>query len=549
MAKTARELVARWREIGPVEWAESRFGWITETGAPVVLADWQRAALAVWWDHRRDVTTFAISLPKKVGKTLTTAVLLAWRWLCLPSVHFCVASDLDQAQSRQFEMIVAMVKRHQYLYAHCRITSREIEFLPTGSRIVALPADFAGAAGANFSTSAHTETWAVLHEGSRRLFEELTPPPQKVFDFPCLRLCDSYAGIEVESELWNGIVDRGLAGERVPGEWPCWIEGQLMLFHMDGQESQERCWIGAPEERRDYYNEQSQTLRPGTYARLHENKRAAGESQFITAEAWQACYSPDVRLWSPGDKRRMVLAVDASTSKDSSAIVGCWWNTEEKRVEIIYRRLWLPTVLQGEYGLFRGGRPSIDLEGIRDEVLRLHRLRAVIHVAFDPYQMHMASQAWHAAGVLCCEIPQGQSRVETDTHLYDLIQTRRIAHNGDKLLADHVLAASAKELPSGFRITKDRISKRIDLAIATAMAAHGAAASQHSNSTWIGITHFDGVMKDRPRAIYQRLADWKARRPRLTMDEWNRRSEQARKRDGSLSDHYAAQQARRLGRL
>lgn len=541
MARTS-DLVARWREIGPIEWSESKYGWLMESGAPIVLADWQRAALALWWQHSREITTLAVSLPKKVGKTALTAILLAWRWLCLPSIHFCCASDLDQAQSRQFEMILQMVKRHPFLAAHCRITKSEIEFTPTGSRIVALPADFAGAAGANFATSAHTEAWAVVHEGSRRLFEELTPTPLRVFDFPCLRLVDSYAGIEVESELWNGIVDRGLAGDRVPGAWPCWIEGQLMLFHMEGAEAQERCWIGATEERRDYYNEQAQTLRPGTYARLHENRRAAGESVFITHDAWESCRADDIRLWSPGDKRQMVLAVDASTSKDSSAIVGCWWNPERKRVEVIFYRLWIPKVIHTDSGQFRGGRPSIDLEDLRDEVLRLHKLGAVREVCFDPYQLALASQEWHAAGVACREIPQNQGRVETDTHLYDLIQTRRLAHNGDKLLTDHVLAASAKETSSGFRITKDKLSKKIDLCVALSMAAHGAAIGQR-NSTWVGITVIGGLLADRPRIGYRHIEPG-ARKP-LTTWEWEKRSEQAREREReSLSCHYAAQQAR-----
>ena len=37
------ELLRTWRGIGPVEWCESKFGWIGEDARPIKLTDWQHA--------------------------------------------------------------------------------------------------------------------------------------------------------------------------------------------------------------------------------------------------------------------------------------------------------------------------------------------------------------------------------------------------------------------------------------------------------------------------------------------------------------------------
>ena len=92
----------------------------------------------------------------------------------------------------------------------------EIVFPETGTRIVALPADFAGAAGAIFGVSSWTELWAFRYEGHVRLWEELTPIPNR----RSLRIVDSYAGFAGDSPILEPIRQRALAGERLAEELP-----------------------------------------------------------------------------------------------------------------------------------------------------------------------------------------------------------------------------------------------------------------------------------------------------------------------------------------
>ena len=87
-----------------------------------------------------------------------------------------------------------------------------------------------------------------MYEAGIRAFEELTPPPGRFYGLPALRVCDSYAGYEVESVTWHSIVDRGLAGQRIDPDWPIYLSGGLLLFHAEGEEAQRLCFRGTPQD-------------------------------------------------------------------------------------------------------------------------------------------------------------------------------------------------------------------------------------------------------------------------------------------------------------
>ena len=281
MSKT-EQLIQRWRSLGPIRWAQSEFGWIDIDGQPITLSPWQTAILAAWEEHKAEVSTIGISNIKKTGKTFANSVLLAWRWLSLPGEHYCVGNDLDQSTSRQFQQISEMIRRNSYLKGRVKAGAKRLEFLPTGSTVVALATDAAGNAGSNHVSCSHTESWGIIYEAGVRAYEELTPPPGRFYGLPCLRICDSYSGYEGESETWHRLVDRGLAGEPVSEDWPIFRACGLLLFHAAGPEAQQRCFRGTPEEAELYYSEQREALRPSAFQRLHENQRSTGSEAFIS---------------------------------------------------------------------------------------------------------------------------------------------------------------------------------------------------------------------------------------------------------------------------
>lgn len=468
------DYVARLNELGPVAWCEGAFGWIDEDGKPITLTPWQRAALLAWWENRETSTTFAISNVKKTGKTFVNAILTAWRWLALPGQHFAIGNDLDQAAARQFAMIADMVKRNEYLFQVVKAGKNELHFEPTGSKLTALAVDAAGNAGANHLTASHTEAWWIIYEAGIRAFEELTPPPGKIYGLPALRIVDSYAGYEGESKTWHSIVDRGLQGVAIGGVWSVYQAGGLVLFHMEGETARERCFRGSQAEAEAYYNDQRLMLRPNAFSRMHNNERTAAESQFLPEGAWEACFSPDIHPLRLGDKKRLIVGVDGSTSRDLTALVGVEYNRAKEVTDVVHVRVWKP-----QRGILRLGKPTVDLEEtVGAEVLRLHKAGLLDAVIADPYQMHSLIIKWEKEGVKVIELPQTTGRIEADQSFYDAVLASAIRHYNDNTLNEHVKNAVATETPRGFRLAKEKTNRKIDAAVALSMALYGAYARQ-----------------------------------------------------------------------
>lgn len=479
---------------------------------------------------------------KKQGKSATAAGIILYH-ATRRKYSECViaAADFDQSRDRVLRAVKFAVDNGP-LSAHCKVLRDVIE-LDNGSIIQALPMDWRGAAGGNYACVIFDELHTYTLEGQRRLWDELVIPPTQPNG---VRWVASYAGFLGESLLLWDLWQKALAGQRDDGDLPIYrnADASLLALVDTGEASWRMPWTLGEAGRR-YIAETQATERPNVFRRLWLNEWVENESQFVTKEQWQACYSPDVWRYQDGDGRRLVLGADGSTSRDLTALVGCWFNPQAKRTEAVYCRVWRP-----ERGLYRGGKPTVDLENtIGAEVLRLHKLGAVDAVVYDPFQLHSVALSWEKAGIRCIEMPQTAARVESDQALYDAILGRTLAHHGDPTLTEHVTNAVAVETPRGFRLAKEKTSRKIDAAVALSMAAHGAAARQR-NATWVGITSvgLGGAMSGRPPVmIFERIDP---KRP-MSIDEWNAQSEELRGHDepGRLSRNYAAQQGRRLGKV
>lgn len=450
--------------MGPASWAEHTVGWIMDDGISIRLTDWQRAILAAWWEHQDTTSTLAISNVKKTGKTTLDAILLAWRWLALPGQHFVCANDLDQSTGLQFRMIARMVDRHPFLAQHVVATRTRLVFTPTGSELEALSVDAAGSAGANHLTSSHTEAWGIQYEESIRAWEELTPQPGRFWALPALRIADSYAGWEGESDTWHALVDRGLAGDRVSEEWPIYRAGGLLLFHMAGYEAQERCFRGNAEERATYYEDQRQSLRAGTFRRLHLNERTSSEGAFILAEDWDALILPEFPCPAPGADVSLVVGLDLATKHDCAAAVSVF-PVEVPDVDVTCMAL-------GPYKIWWPRGEELDLSAVEEWLSELAQDYQVTSVRYDPYQSVYLAQRLSAQGLPVEEFPQTVANLTAaGNSLYDAIKQRRLAvWEGSDSLRRHVLAAAAKETDRGIRLIKGHGGRKIDAGIALAMA-------------------------------------------------------------------------------
>ena len=89
-----------------------------------------------------------------------------------------------------------------------QITQYKIRFPAFNATIQAIASDAGSAAGSNAVVSGFDELWAYTSERSRRLWDEMTPPPTRQIAF---RLTVTYAGYEGESVLLEELYRRGKA--------------------------------------------------------------------------------------------------------------------------------------------------------------------------------------------------------------------------------------------------------------------------------------------------------------------------------------------------
>jgi phage terminase large subunit-like protein len=349
------------------------------------------------------------------------------------------------------------------LSKHAKVYKDVIE-LDNHSIIQALPNDWQGAAGGNYSCVLFDELHAWVYESSRRVFDELVIPPTQPGG---VRWIASYAGWEGESLLLKEWWNRALAGE-------CILSSNLPIYHNKaasllafidiGESSWRMPWMTS-----QYIQETKESERPNTFRRLWLNDWVTNESQFLPEGAWAACYHPDVRPLGVGDRRRVVLGADASTSRDLTALVGVEWNEEAHTSDVVFVRVWKP-----QRSELRGGKPTVDLaETIGAEVLRLHAAGQLDGVVCDPFQLHSLIIEWEKAGITVIELAQNAGRVIADTALYDAVIGCSIRHYNDPVLNEHMRNAVALETVRGFRLAKEKTSQKIDAAVTLSMALYG----------------------------------------------------------------------------
>lgn len=228
---------------------------------------------------------------------------------------------------------------------------------------------------------------------------------------------------------------------------------------------------------KEYHDQQRKDLRPSAFARLHLNEFASNFDRFVTRKQWDACFHPEVEALTPGDIRQVVYGVDASTTRDYTASVGVIFDGQSQTYHVVYCRVWKPQKSE-----LNSGKPLIDLgKTIGAEIRKLHKRRQIQTVYYDNYQLSSIATELKREGVRMIEFPQTDQRIESDQALYDAIISRTIRHFNHPELNDHIYNAVAVEKPRGFRLAKEKSSKKIDAAVALSMALHGARDHRQSN--------------------------------------------------------------------
>jgi hypothetical protein len=361
-----------------------------DTGTPFELSLAQRRflrrALTVTAEGRLRFPELLFSAPKKSGKTTLAAMTTIYLITCLGGSYaeaYWVANDLEQATSRVFQAVVRIIEQSPLLRGSAKITANKIEFASTGATITALASDYAGAAGANPTITVFDELWGYTSERAQRLWDEMVPVPTRKVS---VRLTVTYAGFEGESALLESLYKRGLQGEEV--EPRLYEQPGLLMFwsHEPIADWQSPEWI----------EQMRGQLRRNAFLRMIENRWVTSESTFVDMEWWDACVDVEARPLLTDPHLSVWVGVDASTKRDSTAIVACTFNSGEKKVRLVWHRIFQPSP-----------EDPLDFEStVEKYLLELKRRFWVREVRFDPYQMQATAQRLSAAGIPMVEFPQ-----------------------------------------------------------------------------------------------------------------------------------------------
>jgi phage terminase large subunit-like protein len=374
-----------------------------------------------------------------------------------PNELLIIANDLEQAQARVFKALVGLIQHNPTLAPSAVITAKQIA-LSNGSTITVLASEYAGAAGSNHGLTSWDELWGYTSESSRRLWEELTSVPTRRNS---LRFITTYAGWEGESELLWELYKLGVSpdehpngrGERLDRDLPLFANREAHLLAYWDHEPR------MPWQTQAYYNTQRRTLRPATYLRLHENRWTVAETTFLTPELWDPCMDGATTPLLPTREHTLFVGVDASTKRDSSAVVAVRWDGD--RLVLARHRIWLPSPDH-----------PLDLEATLEQELRdLHARYQVRTILCDPFQLHRSITTLKAAGLPIEEFPQTTGNTtQMGQVLFDLLRGRNLRLYSSEDLRAQALATVAVESARGFRIAKEKSAKKIDAVVALALA-------------------------------------------------------------------------------
>jgi phage terminase large subunit-like protein len=295
-----------------------------ETGRPFELLPAERAFLAHAFrldDNGRLLYPEQVySCPKKSGKTTFAALHVLTLTLLFggayPEATLC-ANDVEQARGRVFEMARRIVEASLVLKREAKITESRITFPAFDATITAIASDASSAAGGNQSISVFDELWTYTSERSRRLWDEMVPPPTRKIG---CRLTVTYAGFSGESLLLEELHKRGKALPQV-GKDLYAGDGLLMFWsHEPIAPWQDAAWLAS----------MRNTLRPSAYARMVLNEFALAESAFVDLSAWDQCVLPDLAPLREDRSLSIWTGVDASVKRDSTALVACTYSRQSK---------------------------------------------------------------------------------------------------------------------------------------------------------------------------------------------------------------------------
>lgn len=432
----------------PREFIEAHF-YIVETRDRIELLDFEIQHIQDIFFSKPTKNLAVILQSKKTGKS-TFCASIALYFLCnMPmSETYLLASDIEQTELVCFDKLVKSIRMNPVLRGLCKIKTGKgrIEFQDSFIQILSPNTSLAGI---NPSLIVAEELWAWITTEHKRAWDELCNIPTRAEN---LVIVSSYAGYtEDEDSVLFSLYDQGM--KQADGREE---KDERFYFKWYGIELYDRVpWV-----KPGYLEQQEKRMPENTFKRMFRNLWASGLMAFITPEILDDCTRDDYGRGSV-EGIEAVAGIDIGLKHDASAIIVIG-RLDENTVQLLDHALWVPTRNQ-----------TLDLERTVEEMMiifaKTYRLRACY---YDPYQFQRSAQTLRKRGLPMVEYPQTISNgVAMAMALQNLLTSANLILYPDADIRKHLLNAQIKEHEQGWRIIKYKQSKKIDLAIAAAMAA------------------------------------------------------------------------------
>ncbi len=432
---------------------------------------------------------------KKGGKTALAAMIAIYTAVILAGNAgeiAILANDKDQAQSRVYKAIADILQASPRLKDSAVIGVSSIKFKATGTEIKAYASDYAGFSGSNPSANIYDEGAYYNSESARRLWDEGIPSPVRRISF---RLSVSTAGFEDEPspllDTYNRIMAKGkLIAPNLRAD------GKLLVFWASGLPDS----CPAPWQNRDNWIEDQRAAydtRPNQFARLIENVWTSTETQFINLADWDLCVDPTASPILSDPMLNVWVGLDASVSRDNSAIVAVAWDPNLRKVRLVRHRTFVPTK-----------KNPIDFERqIEAEILDLRQRFRLRKVSFDPYQLISVSQRLARDGIPMQPLNQTSNNLtQAGNALLELVKYQNLVLYPDDAMRVAVSKCVMKESSRGMKISKTSASAKIDTVVALSFACLAATTEgQQQGSGNIALMHLDKAKAHVARGM--RIAD------------------------------------------
>ena len=214
------------------------------------------------------------------------------------------------------------------------------------------------------------------------------------------------------------------------------------------------------------YIENRRNLLTASEARVLMSAEWEDESdteKFVNIFWWDACMEvlPPLNRSDP-----CILALDAAIGSETTSMLADTFAavlvsrhpSRSDTTAIRYCGIW-----QAEVGRY------LDFEPIEAEIYRLCNDYSIIEVAYDITQLHDMAQRMRKNGINAKVFSQQQARLVADKDLQADIMARRMAHDGNPLLRQHVDNADIKKSSEGIRIVKRSQSLKVDACVSLSM--------------------------------------------------------------------------------